>query len=276
MVHPTLKRKRDTETSDNFSMGLRVPSTPSYIAPDAVFISCLPTVHEISGPTMPSSPPTPRIEHPSYISHLPPPPKHDPFPAIRLLFDSMTPKSFANLLRKRVQRLLSEWPPTLPSQSVDGLPSPTLSSSSNHNRRTASSISVSALHAFVAFFRTDEFQRTELPVSMEELYTDLVALQTLLSIISCQELWELIHSRLRISSKANQRRWTGIHGLLEILRYTRVEDEAELPLRKLAPKYVEIGINTIQEVDSEPERLHKRPKLVSSVSHLGPLPKCCA
>ncbi|KIJ47391.1 hypothetical protein M422DRAFT_248779 [Sphaerobolus stellatus SS14] len=285
MVHSALKRKRSVPEQSSFSLGLTINPKASYIAPNAVFITTLPSPKEAEASTrttISSSPPSPPIEHPSYLSHLPPPPTHDPFPAVRSMFDLMSPLEFANLLRKRVKRLLSEWPPTIPSPSADGLLSPTLSSSSNQIRSESRSISIAALHAFVSFWRTEEFRTASTGVSIEELHTHLVALQTLLSFISCQELRKLIHSRLQVNSETNRERWAAVQGMLEVMKYTCAEDEPEEVLSSLTQieemkktnftvTRVEVGVNAVDEVENgqrprpsnagDDERPRKRPKL---------------
>jgi len=224
MVHPALKAKGYLQSN------VHRPQPSSFIT----IIAPLP----------------PPIEHPNYYSHLPDPPPNDPFPAIRAVFDLMTPLEFANLLRKRIKHFLQTWPPPQP------------------NEGTVSSLTAEAIHAFISFWHPEDFRTASTGVSIAELHTHLLALETLLSFVSAIELRDLVKARLIVDGSSVRERWAAVQGLLEVMKYACPGDkETSQSMGTLLKNVAHVGVSTERvDSESEEERPRKRPKLVSIIA----------
>jgi hypothetical protein len=84
-------------------------------------------------------------------------------------------------------------------------------------------VGIISVQAFVAFFRSEDML-TPFSLSLTDLHTHLVALQTLLSFLTSRELKEIVRTRLNIPG-GEQERWTVVQGVLDVMRDAGGEDE---------------------------------------------------
>ncbi|KAF8515743.1 hypothetical protein JB92DRAFT_50512 [Gautieria morchelliformis] len=224
MVHSALKRKRYSDDSTQSALCSNSSSSATVVAniPTGYSTPTLhrtPTrksssMHNIAPTSPPQTPGSPFLD-PSLV------PSHDPRASVRMLLELMTPSEFSKLLRARVDRVLAKWPPPVVSPS-HGLPSPTSSSSSASYRPRdspeAQDPTPRAIHAFVSFFRSEDMPSPP-GLSLQELHTHLIALQTLLSFLTSRELRDIVRTRLN-GSGDERHRWATIQGVMDVLRNT--------------------------------------------------------
>lgn len=254
MVHPALKRKRCFEED----VGLAASEKASHIAPDATFISAYPVAQKPVPDASVSSP----AATPAFLSHLPSTPSNDPFPIIRVLFDLMTPIEISRILKKRMNCLLSCWPPAFPSQPP-ATPSPLTSFPSFIDRPESKELTTSTVHAFLMFFRADDFRTDGLGVTLQDLHIQVKALHTLLSFVSSRELKDIVQARLNFTPSKESERWVAVQGLLDVMRLACESEEGDAPrdfsvLHALVKELienqrklrVEVGVCTTDEKDA--------------------------
>lgn len=286
MVHSALKRKRYSGDSTQSSLYLRTPSPTTVVSTSSTSIGYNSAMLHRDPSTQSSSihyalrtPPPPASSSP-LLGTAPLETSHDPRLSVRILLELMTPSEFAKLLRSRVKRVLSLWPVALSVPPSHGLPSPTSSSSSISYKpldmQDTQDFFPGTIQAFISFFRSEDMPAPHY-LNLQELHKHLIALQTLLSFLTSQELRDIVLTRLNASGAERDRR-AAVQGVLDVLRNTgtdyddrNVDSDNDIPAEMCVPahphgcdgnvyngrrkrraivpdvKYVDIGINTVSD-----------------------------
>lgn len=264
MVHSALKRKRYSSESSHSALSLTTSPSVSIASNASITtayqgagLHCTPTnqASPARGIHRTPSPPTPTPSNsPLLFSGLSLMPTHDPRCSVKMLLELMTPSEFAKLLRARVKRVLAKWPPPSVLSSSHGLPSPTSSSSSASCRPTDTldpqELGPGTIQAFISFFRSEDMP-TPHCLTLQELHTHVIALQTLLSFLTSRELRDIINTRLNACGSERDR-LAAVQGVLDVMRNTGKDDddrdadsEGDATAEACNARYAPVGDNDV-------------------------------
>ncbi|KIJ54511.1 hypothetical protein M422DRAFT_24452 [Sphaerobolus stellatus SS14] len=146
----------------------------------------------------------------------------DPIQSFQLFLEFIRPAELSKLLRARVTYLLETWPPSA-APPINGA---TTSSSSISK---SSSLSMDSVWAFISFFKSDHSPKpdTRDVSAVNMLHQRLIGVRSVLSMLSPQELQDIVKARLEESGKdrANQREI--VKGLMDVMRDLSKDEATE-------------------------------------------------